>query len=151
MISVFSSKLKDLQAWNNCTCILPTFVYLCLNKFWNLGQYTFMGSREWYHYLDSLNNVTQNLWTFTPLTKPCAFIQSFEQSRCASASSSVFPENSGLKFDQFKCKCCCFGSTGSWTCCCCCCCFWFCYCWFCCCCCHWLDAGTPSSLSAIFI
>ena len=25
------------------------------------------------------------------------------QSKCASASSSALPENSGLKFDQFKC------------------------------------------------
>ena len=33
-----------------------------------------------------------------------AFIQSLECSKCASASSSGFPENSGLKFDQFICK-----------------------------------------------
>ena len=31
------------------------------------------------------------------------FIQPLVQSRCASASSSGLPENSGLKFDQFKC------------------------------------------------
>ena len=31
-------------------------------------------------------------------------------SRCASASSSGFPENSGLKFNQFKCTTCCCSS-----------------------------------------
>ena len=63
-----------------------------------------MGSREWYQSLAFPSNLRQNLWTFTPLKKPCAFIQSFEQSKCTSASSSGFPENSGLKFNQFKCN-----------------------------------------------
>ena len=117
MVSVFSSKLKDLHAWNNCSQVLPTFEYLCLNKFCNSGQSTFIGSREWYHNLASHNNVRLNLWTFTPWTKQCIFIQSFEQIRCTYASSSGFPENSGLKFDQFKCIICCW----SWICCCCCC------------------------------
>ena len=92
--------------------MLPTFEYLCLNKFCNPGQSTFMGSREWYHNLASPNNVRQNLWTFTPSTKQCAFIQSFEGSRCTSTSSSDFPQNSGLNFDQFKCKCCCVDLLG---------------------------------------
>ena len=88
--------------------------------------------------------------TALPSTKWCAFIQSFEQSRCISASWSGFPENSGLKFDQFKSKCCCCRPAGSWNwiCCCCCCCC--CCCWFCCGC-HGFGKGTPSSLSAIFI
>ena len=87
--------------------MLPTFQYCCLNKFCNSSQSTFMGSNEWYHNLASPNIVRLNLWTFTPLTKQCVFIQSFEQSRCISASSSGFPENSSLKSDQFKCIICC--------------------------------------------
>ena len=149
--------------WNNCSHMLPTFEYLYLNKFCNSGQLTFMHSMEWYHNLASPNNVRQNLWTFTPSTKWCAFTLSFEQSKCGTAPSSGFPKNSGLEFDQFKCKCCCWGPAGSWACCCCCCCYcslfcccwfcccWFCCCWFCCCCYHWFGAGTPSPLSAIFI
>ena len=36
------------------------------------------------------------------------------QSRCASASSSGSPENSGLKLDQFKCtNCCACGACGA--------------------------------------
>ena len=137
--------------------MLPTFEYLCLNKFCNSGQSTFIGSREWYHNLVSPNNVRLNLWTFTPSTKQCVFTQSFEWSRCPSASSSGFPENYGLELDQFKytscCSCCPAGFWISCCCCwfCCCCCCWFCYCCHCwlCCCCHWLGAGTPSPLSAI--
>ena len=110
MVSVFSSKLKDLHAWNNCSLVFPILENCCLNKFCTSCQSTFIGSNDWYHNLTSANNVRQNLWTFTPLTKWCAFIQSFEQSRCASASSSGFSENFGLKFDQFKCTtyCCCW-------------------------------------------
>ena len=45
------------------------------------------------------------------------FIQSLVLSKCASASSSGFPENSGLKCDQFNCGicsagCCSAGATG---------------------------------------
>ena len=109
MVSELSSKLKDLHAWNNCSHVLPTLEYHCLNRFCNSGQSTFIGSNEWYHSLASPNNVRQNLWTLTPSPKQCAFIQSFEWSRCTSASSSGFPENSGLKIDQFKCTtCCCY-------------------------------------------
>ena len=135
MVSVFSSKLKDLHAWNSCSHVFPTFKYLCLNKFCSSDQSTFMGSKEWYRNLASPNSVRQNLWTFTSLTKWCAFIQSFEWSRFASASSSGFSENSGLQFDQFICKCCFCG--------------WSCGCWSSCCCCHcWFGAGTLSPLSA---
>ena len=121
LFSLFSSILKDSHTWNNCSCVLPTFEYHCLNKFCNSEQSTFMGSNEWYHSLASPNNVRQNLWTFTPSTKWCVFIQSFEWSRCASASLSGFPKDSGLKFDQFKCNTCCWPAW-SWFCCC--------YCWF---------------------
>ena len=34
------------------------------------------------------------------------FVQSFECNKCTSASSA-FPENSALKFDQFRCMCIC--------------------------------------------
>ena len=49
---------------------------------------------------------------------------------------SSFPENSGLKFDQFICKCLCPAT--SW-------------CWGCSCPCLWLCAAAPSSLFAIFL
>ena len=58
------------------------------------------GSKEWNHNLASPNSVRQNLWTFTSSSKQWAFIQSLEHSKCTSASSG-FPENSGLKCDQF--------------------------------------------------
>ena len=120
MVSVFSSKLKDLQAWDSCSLVLPVLGYCCLNKFCNPYQSTFIGSNNWYHNLASPKSVEQNLWTLTPSTKWCAFIQSLVQSRCASASSSGFPENSGLKWDQFKCTICCSCCAGrawcSWCC-----------------------------------
>ena len=78
MVSVFSSKLKDLQAWNNCSLVFPILEYCCLNKFCNSHQSTFIGSNDWYHNLASPNSLRQNLWTFTLSTKWCAFIQSFE-------------------------------------------------------------------------
>ena len=112
-VSVFSSKLKDLLAWNNCSLVLPILEYCCLNKFCNPCQSTLIGSNEWYNILASPNSVKQNLWTLTPSTKFCAFIQSLVQSRCAFVSSSGFPENSGLKWDQFKCTTCCPGCCGA--------------------------------------
>ena len=116
--------------------MLPNFEYLCLNKFCDCGHVVFSkGSKEWNHNLASPNSVGQNLWTFTSSLKWWVFIQSLEHSRCASASSSGFPENSALKLDQFICKCHC--PAGSWLCC------WFCPC-------LWLGVTAPSSLSAIF-
>ena len=103
------------------------------------------GSKDWNHSLASPSRVRQNLWTFTSSIKWWEFIQSLECSKCASALSSGFPENSYLKLDQFICKCCC--SAASWFFCWFCCC-WF-YCWFCPC--LWLGAAAPSSLSAILI
>ena len=107
IVSGFSSKLNNLHAWNNCSLVLPILEYCCLNKFYSPCQSTFIGSNEWYHNLASPSRVKQNLWTLTPSTKWYAFIQSLVWSRCASASSSGFPENSGLKWDQFKCPICC--------------------------------------------
>ena len=107
MDSVFSWKLKDLHTWNNCSLVLPILEYCCQNKFCNPCQSTFIASNEWYHNLASLNRVMQNLWTSTPSTKWCAVILLLVQSRWASASSSGFPENSGLKWDQFRSTICC--------------------------------------------
>ena len=71
-----------------------------------------MGSNGWYHNLASLNSVKQNIWTLVSSTKWCVVIQSLVWSRWASASSSDFPENSGLKWDQFRCTSCCAGCAG---------------------------------------
>ena len=53
----------------------------------------------------------------TPSTEWCAVIQSLVWSRWASASSSGFPEISGLEWDQFKyticCSCCADGACGA--------------------------------------
>ena len=121
MVSVFSSKLNDFHAWNKCSLVLPTLEYCSLNKFCIPIQSTFIGSDEWYHNLASPNSVKQNLWTWTPSTKWCAVIQSLLLGRWASASSSGFPENSGLKWDQFKCTIClpCFAGGVGCSCCCC--------------------------------
>ena len=119
MVSVLSSKLKDLQAWNSCSLVIPILEYCCLNKFCKPCQSTFIGSNDWFYNLASPKSVKQNLWTLTPSTKWCVFIQSLVWSRWASASSSDFPENSGLKRDQFKCTIyclCCAG--GAWYSCC---------------------------------
>ena len=50
----------------------------------------------------------------------CAFIQSLVQSRWPSASSSGFPDNSGLKWYQFRCIICCPSCAGCACCSCCC-------------------------------
>ena len=137
MISAFSLNVNDLHAWNNCSHVLPNFEYLYLNKFCNWGHVVFSkGSKEWNHNHASPNSVRQNLWTFTSSSKWWASIQSLEDSKCASASSSGFPENSGLKLDQFICKCHC--PAASW-------------CWCCSCPCLQLGAAAPSSLFAKFL
>ena len=122
IVSVFSSKLKDLHTWNNCSLVLSLLEYCCINKFCSPCQSTFIGSNEWYHSLASPNSVKQNLWTLTP-SKWCAVIQSLVQTRWASASSSGFPQNSGLN------ETCCPGcwpagacaEGARWSSCCCCC------------------------------
>ena len=89
-VSVFSSKLKDLHTWNNCSLVLPILEYCCLNKFCNPCQSTFIDCSDWYHNLVSPNSVRQNLWTLTLSMKWCSFIQSLVWSRCPSAFSSGF-------------------------------------------------------------
>ena len=113
-------KLKNLQAWNNCSLVLLILEFCCLNKFFNLCQSTFIGSNDWYHNLSSPNSVKQNLWTVSPSPKWCAFIQSLVQSKWDSPCSSGFPENSGLKWDQFECTNCCPCCAGRAWCSCCC-------------------------------
>ena len=67
------------------------------------NQSMFMGLKHSYHNLASPTNVKQNIWTFTPFGNACVSIQSLILIKCASASSSGFPENSGLRCDQFNC------------------------------------------------
>ena len=97
--------------------MLPSFEYLCLNKFCNCAHVVSpKGSKEWYHNLASPNSVRQNLCTLMSCSKQWASIQSFEHCRWASASSSGFPENSGLKFDQLRCMCLCLTASWCWGC-----------------------------------
>ena len=67
--------MSDMPPYKACNLCIDS---LGNNKFCTSGQSTFMGSNEWYHNLASPNNVRLNLWTFTPSTKQCVFIQSFE-------------------------------------------------------------------------
>ena len=97
--------------------MFPTFEYCCLNWFCKPCQSTFIGLKDSYYNLASPTNVRQNLWTFTPSWNWCVSIHSFILSRCASASSSVFPKNFGLKWDQFNCGtcyACCAGCCSAW-------------------------------------
>ena len=83
--------------------MLPNFEYCCLNLSCSPSQFTAMDLSDSYHSLASPTSVKQKLWTLTPSGKVCMSIQSFVLRRCASASSSGLPENSGLKCYQFKC------------------------------------------------
>ena len=105
LLSVFFSKWSDLQAWNS-SLVLPIFEYCYLNKFCKPCQSMFIGCKASYHNLASPTNVKQNLQTLMSSRKWCTFIQSLVLSKWASGSSSGFPENSGLKCDQFKCTNC---------------------------------------------
>ena len=96
IVSVFSSKWKDLHAWNSCSLVLPIFEYCCLNKFCKPYQSTFMGVKDSYHNLVSPTNVKQNLWTLMVSRKWFAVIQLLVLNKWASASPSDFPKNSGL-------------------------------------------------------
>ena len=83
--------------------MLLIFEYSCLNWFCKPCQSTLIGLKDSYHNLASPINVRQNLWTLIPSWNWCVFIQLLVLSKWASASSSCFPGNSGLKYDQFKC------------------------------------------------
>ena len=80
-----------------------------------------MGLSDSYHHLDSPTNVNQNLWPLTPLGMhrcPSIHHPDFVHNKCASASLSGPPDNSGLKLDQLSY---CAGTgpciTGATTCC----------------------------------
>ena len=87
--------------------MLPIIEYCYLNWLCKPCQSAFVGLKDSYHNLASPTMVRQNLWTFTPSWNWCVFIHSLVLSKWASASSSGFPENSGLKCDQFNCSICC--------------------------------------------
>ena len=76
-----------------------------------------MGLKDSYYNLASPTNVKQNPCTLTPSRNWWVSIQSFVLSKCASASFSDLPANSGLKCDQFNCGICCIcymGTSWSW-------------------------------------
>ena len=94
-MSVFSSSLNVLQAWNSCSgVILPIFKYCHLNLFCNLGQSSSNGASDSYHNLALPVHVKQKHLFLSPSGKLCASIQSLVLSRWDSASSSGLPENS---------------------------------------------------------
>ena len=104
IVLVASSKWKDLHAWKYCSLVLPNLEYCCLKLSCRPAQsncccWVFNIS---YHNLASPKRVKQNLLTLWSLGKSCVVIQSFFLSKCASTSSSGFPEKSGLKWDQFN-------------------------------------------------
>ena len=111
-VSVFLSKWNDYHIWNNCSFVFPIFEYCGLNWFYKPSQSTYICLRDSYHNLSSPTNVRQNVWTFTPSWIEVSS-QSFIRNRCVSASSFGFPENSGLKCDQFNCGMCCT-CCGAW-------------------------------------
>ena len=83
--------------------MLPNFEYCCLKCSWNPVKSTSIGLKVSYHNLASPVRVKQNLCTSASYGKLCVSIQSFILNKCAIASSSGLPENSGLKYDQFNC------------------------------------------------
>ena len=83
--------------WKYCSLELPNFEYCCLKHVCSAFQSISMGFRDSYHSLASPIRVKQNLLTFVSSGKLYVSIQSFVFNRCAMASSSALPENSGLK------------------------------------------------------
>ena len=93
---------NDLHTKNKCSPVLPILEYCCQNWFCNPFQSKAIGLSDSYHNLTSSTNFKQNHWTSTASGKAWVFIQSLVLRRCASASSSGLPANSGLKGDQFN-------------------------------------------------
>ena len=88
IVSVFSMKLKDLHAWNNCSLLLHILEYCCLY-----------------------------LWTLALPTKWCAFIQLLVQSRCPSASGLKLDQfTCTICCGACRAACCC-GACGTAGCC----------------------------------
>ena len=92
---LFLRKISNLQSHNACqsNCTVPKVSY---------------------HNLASPIRVKQNLLTFWSSGKLCVSIQLLVLRRCSSASSSGFPENSGLKYDQFNCSGCAIAASKFW-------------------------------------
>ena len=84
---------------------MPNVEYCCLKHSCNPVQSTTIGLNDSYHILASPVKVKQNLCTFATSGTLCVSINLFVLNRCASASSSGLPENSGLKYDQFNWGC----------------------------------------------
>ena len=100
-MSIFSSNLNVLQAWNSCSGVFPIFEYCHLNLFCKVGQSSSNGASDSYHNLASPINVKQKHLTLSPSGKLCASIQSLLLRRWDSASSSGLPENSGFFLSNF--------------------------------------------------
>ena len=83
--------------------MFPNFEYCCQKWSCNAAQCNCAVPKVSYHNLASAVRVKQNLLTLASAGKLWVSIQSLVLRRCASASSSGFPENSGLKYDQFNC------------------------------------------------
>ena len=95
-MSVFSSNLNVLQAWNSCSGVLPIFEYCHLNLFCKAGQSSSKRANDSYHNLASPVSVKWKCLTLTSFGKLCASIQSLILRTCDSTSSSGLPENSRL-------------------------------------------------------
>ena len=70
-----------------------------------------------YQSLVSPINVRQNLWTLSLFWNLWVSIQLFVLSKCTPVSLSGFPENLGLKWDQFNgsmCSMSCCSACGAW-------------------------------------
>ena len=104
IVSLASSKWKDLHTWKYCSLVLPNFEYFCLKHSCRPAQsnHCCCAPNVSYHNLASSERVKWNLHTFWSSGKWCVVIQPFVLSKCASAFSSGFPEKSGLKWDQFN-------------------------------------------------
>ena len=100
-MSIFSSNLNVLQAWNSCSGVLLILEYFHLNLFCNAGQSLSNRANDSYHSLASPNSVMQKCLTFSHSAKLCASIQSLVLRRWDSSSSSGLPENSGFLPIQF--------------------------------------------------
>ena len=90
------------------------FEYYCLNEFCKPAQSAFIVLKDSYHNLTSPVIIKQNLWTLLSSWNLWMSIQSFVLSKCASTSSSGFPENSGMRCDQFNCGTCGAGYCSAW-------------------------------------
>ena len=118
IVSVFSSKLKDLHTWNDCSLVFPILEYCYLSKFCNSCQSTFTGSNDWYHNLCFSQWCMTKSLDFQTLNKVMYIHPVIWMEQMCPCILIRFPWNSGLKFDQFKCTtcCCCWSRGYGWGC-----------------------------------